>query len=134
VEGGVQLDPLDTAANNGLLCQPRVIIMMQKLVEWLAGETEALGENPPSAASSTTNSTCCPEENQGRHGGKPATNRLSYGTAVREGLLGITSVSFLIPSQISRYTASSGDTASTSPEELSFGNHFANHWLTVVNS
>jgi hypothetical protein len=32
VGGGVQLDPLGTAANNGLLCQPRVI-MMEKLVE-----------------------------------------------------------------------------------------------------
>jgi hypothetical protein len=29
-----------------LLCQPRVIMMMEKLVEWwLAGETEVLGEN-----------------------------------------------------------------------------------------
>jgi hypothetical protein len=28
-----------------LLCQPRVIMMMEKLVEWLAGETEGLGEN-----------------------------------------------------------------------------------------
>jgi hypothetical protein len=32
---------------NGLLCQPRVIMMMKKLVEWLAGETEVLGENLP---------------------------------------------------------------------------------------
>jgi hypothetical protein len=30
---------------NGLLCQPRVIMMMEKLVEWLAGESEVLGEN-----------------------------------------------------------------------------------------
>jgi hypothetical protein len=30
----------------GLLCQPRVI-MMEKLVAWLAGETEVLGENLP---------------------------------------------------------------------------------------
>jgi hypothetical protein len=31
-----------------LLCQPRVIMMMKKLVEWwLAGETEVLGENLP---------------------------------------------------------------------------------------
>jgi hypothetical protein len=29
----------------GLLCQPRVIMMMVKLVEWLARETEVLGEN-----------------------------------------------------------------------------------------
>jgi hypothetical protein len=40
----------------------------------LAGETEVLGENCPSAALSTTNPT-----NPGSHGGKPATNRLSYG-------------------------------------------------------
>jgi hypothetical protein len=30
----------------GLLCQPRVF-MMVKLVEWLAGEIEVLGENLP---------------------------------------------------------------------------------------
>jgi hypothetical protein len=30
----------------GLLYQPRVI-MMEKLVEWLAGEAEVLGENLP---------------------------------------------------------------------------------------
>jgi hypothetical protein len=40
-------------------------MMMEKLVEWkLAGETEVLGENLPQ-----------------RRGGKPATNRLSYGAA-----------------------------------------------------
>jgi hypothetical protein len=31
----------------GLLCQPQVIMMMEKSVEWLAGETEVLGENLP---------------------------------------------------------------------------------------
>jgi hypothetical protein len=31
----------------GLLCQPRVIMMLEKLVEWLAGEIEVLGENLP---------------------------------------------------------------------------------------
>jgi hypothetical protein len=42
------LGPLGTAATNGLSCQPRVMMMMmQKLVEWLAGETEVLGENLP---------------------------------------------------------------------------------------
>jgi hypothetical protein len=34
-----------------------------------------------SAALCTTNPTCCPDANRGRSGGKPATNRLSYGTA-----------------------------------------------------
>jgi hypothetical protein len=33
VGGGVQLGPLGTAVTNGLLCQPRVIMMMEKLVE-----------------------------------------------------------------------------------------------------
>jgi hypothetical protein len=35
----------------------------------------------PSAALSTTNPTCCPDANPGRRCGKPASNRLSYGTA-----------------------------------------------------
>jgi hypothetical protein len=47
VGGGVQLGPLVTAATNGLLCQPRVIMMMEKLVEWLARKTEVLGGNLP---------------------------------------------------------------------------------------
>jgi hypothetical protein len=33
VGGGIQLGPLGSAATNGLLCQPRVIMMMAKLVE-----------------------------------------------------------------------------------------------------
>jgi hypothetical protein len=48
VGGGVQLGPLGTAATNGLLCQPRLIMMMEELVEWwLARETVVLGENLP---------------------------------------------------------------------------------------
>jgi hypothetical protein len=34
-------------SHNGLLCQPRVIMIMEKSVEWLTGETEVLGENLP---------------------------------------------------------------------------------------
>jgi hypothetical protein len=47
------------------------------------GETEVLGEETcPSATLSTTNPTCLdPDLNPGRRGGKPATNRLSYGAA-----------------------------------------------------
>jgi hypothetical protein len=76
IEGGVQLGlPV------GLLCQPRVIMMMEKLVEWLVGEIEVLGKTCPSATLSTTNPTCCPDANPGRRDGKPATNRFSYGTA-----------------------------------------------------
>jgi hypothetical protein len=52
-------------------------------MEWeLAGETEVLAENLPSANFSTINPTW-PDLGSipGRRGGKPATNRLSYGTA-----------------------------------------------------
>jgi hypothetical protein len=63
----------------GLLCQPRVIMIMGKLVEWLAGETEVLGENCSNTALSITKPTCYPDANPGRRGGKPATNRFSYG-------------------------------------------------------
>jgi hypothetical protein len=58
-------------------------VIVEQLVEWrLAGETEVLGENLPSAILSTTNPTR-PDSctNTGRRGGKPATNRLSYGAA-----------------------------------------------------
>jgi hypothetical protein len=43
--GWVHLGPLGSAITNGLLCQPRAIMLMQKTVEWLAEETEVLGEN-----------------------------------------------------------------------------------------
>jgi hypothetical protein len=45
--GAVQSGPLGTVATNGLLFQPQVIMMMEKLVEWFAGETEVLVENLP---------------------------------------------------------------------------------------
>jgi hypothetical protein len=57
---------------------------VEQSVEWeLAGETEVLGENLPQSTLSTTNPTW-PDlgSNPGRRGGKPATNRLSYGTAI----------------------------------------------------
>jgi hypothetical protein len=60
------------------------MMIVKKLVEWrLVGETEVLGENLPSASLSTTNPTWLdPGLNPGRRGGKPATNRLSYGAAL----------------------------------------------------
>jgi hypothetical protein len=67
----------------GLLHQPRVIMMTEKLVEWrLAGETEVLGENLPQCYFVHHKpNTLCPDKNPGRRSGKPATNRLSCGTA-----------------------------------------------------
>jgi hypothetical protein len=48
------------------------------------GETEELGENLPSATLSTTNPTWKdPGANPGLHGESPATNRLSYSTAIK---------------------------------------------------
>jgi hypothetical protein len=40
----------------------------------------------PSAALSTTNPICFPDANPGRRGGKSATNRFSYGTAIGKDL------------------------------------------------
>jgi hypothetical protein len=41
------LGPLGTAATNRPIMSAQVIMMMEKLVEGLGGETEALGENLP---------------------------------------------------------------------------------------
>jgi hypothetical protein len=68
----------------GLLCQPRVIMMREKLVEWwLAGETKAFGENLPQCHFVHHEPHMhCLDADPGLRGGKPATNRLSYGTAL----------------------------------------------------
>jgi hypothetical protein len=58
--------------------------MMEKLVEWwLAGETKVAGENLPQCHFVHHKPhMLCPDANPGRRGGKPATNRLTYGTAL----------------------------------------------------
>jgi hypothetical protein len=48
----------------------------------LAGETKVLGENCPIAALPTTKPAYYPDANPALRGGKPATDHLSYGTAL----------------------------------------------------
>jgi hypothetical protein len=79
-------EAIGTAATPGLLCQPRVILKMivEKQMECrLAGETEVLGENLPQChfCPSQNPTWPVPGLNPGLRGGKPATNRLSYGAA-----------------------------------------------------
>jgi hypothetical protein len=83
VGGGVQLGPLGTAATN------RPIVPAQGDKDDGAnggtmirkGNRSTRRKPAPSAALSTTNPTCYTDANPDRRGGKPATNRLSYGTA-----------------------------------------------------
>jgi hypothetical protein len=79
-------ETIGTAATPGLLCQPRVIMKMtvESMMKCrLAGETEVLAENLPQRHfCPSQNPTCPPGLNPGRRGGKPATNRLSYGVAI----------------------------------------------------
>jgi hypothetical protein len=73
------LGPLGTAATTGLLYPPRVILRMENFVEWeLVGETEVLRETLPRRHFAHHKSHL---PDPGRRGGKPATNRLSYGAA-----------------------------------------------------
>jgi hypothetical protein len=84
-------EAIGTAATPGLSCQPRVIVKMivEKQMECrLAGETEVLGENLPQRQFCPSQNPTWPdpELNAGDRGGKPATNRLSYGAALPPGL------------------------------------------------
>jgi hypothetical protein len=80
-------EAIGTAATSGLLCQPRVIVKMivEKQMECrLAGETEVLGEIRPQRHFRPSQNPTWPDPGlkPGRRGGKPSTNRLSYGAAL----------------------------------------------------
>jgi hypothetical protein len=65
-------------------CKWMVFVMMENLVQWrLTGETEVLGGNLPKRHFVNHKSHLPdPGSNPGRCGGKPATNRLSYGAGL----------------------------------------------------
>jgi hypothetical protein len=83
----VRLSPLGFAATTGLLYKPQMIgdndcgeIVGMKIGR---GNRSTRRKPSPSATLSTTNPTWLdPGSNPGRHDGKPATNRLSYGAAL----------------------------------------------------
>jgi hypothetical protein len=63
-----------------------VKMIVEKQMECkLSGETEVLGENLPQRHFCPSQNPTWPDPdlNPGRRGGKPATNRLSYGAATR---------------------------------------------------
>jgi hypothetical protein len=72
------------------------MVIVEKLVEWrLAGATEVLGEKLSQRhfCPSQNPTWLDPVLNQSRRGGKPATNRLTYGVALFWGLSWISLVS-----------------------------------------
>jgi hypothetical protein len=79
-------EAIGTEATPDLLCQPRVIVKMivEKQMECrLAGEAEVLGENLSQRHFCPSQNPTWPDPglNPGHSGGKPATNRPSYGAA-----------------------------------------------------
>jgi hypothetical protein len=83
VGGGVQLGPLGTEATNRPTVPAPGDYDNGEIGGMIGRETPKYSEKTcSSAALSTTNPTCCPYANLGRRGGKPATNRLSYCTAI----------------------------------------------------
>jgi hypothetical protein len=81
-------EAIGTAAIPGLLCQPRVIM---KMIMEKQMECRLCRGNRGSRRENLLQRHFCPSQNPtssdpglnpGRHGGKPATNRLSYGGAL----------------------------------------------------
>jgi hypothetical protein len=82
VGGGVQLDPLGTAATNRPIVRAPGDYDDGEIGGMIGrGNRSTIRKPAPVPLCPPQTPTCCPDANPGRRGGKPATNRLSYGTA-----------------------------------------------------
>jgi hypothetical protein len=83
VGGGFQLGPLGIAATNRPIVPAPGDYDDGEIGGMIGSGNRSIRRKPAQvAALSTTKPTCCPDANPGRRGGKSATNRLSYGTAM----------------------------------------------------
>jgi hypothetical protein len=84
VGGGVQLAPLGTAATNWPIVPASGDCDDGEIGGIIGRGNRSTRRKPtPAPLCPLQTPTCCPDANPGRHGGKPATNRLSYGTAMQ---------------------------------------------------
>jgi hypothetical protein len=83
--GGVQLGPLGTAATNRPIVPDPGDYDDGEIGGMIGRGTEVLGKSLPQCRFVHHKTLMlCPDANPGRRGRKPASNRLSYGTAIRE--------------------------------------------------
>jgi hypothetical protein len=83
VGGGVQLGPLGTAANSRSIVSAQGEYDDGEIDGMMIGRGNRSSRRKPAPVPlcPPQNPHACPDANAGRRGGKPATNRLSYGTA-----------------------------------------------------
>jgi hypothetical protein len=81
VGGGVHVCPLGTAFTNMSIVSVPGGYDNGEIGGMFGRGNRSTEKTCPSASLSTTNPTCCPDAIPGHRGEKPATNRLSYGTA-----------------------------------------------------
>jgi hypothetical protein len=84
--GGIKVHSTQRPLNS-LLCQPRVIMIMEKSVEWLAGETEILEENLPHCRFVHHKPHIVPVREPRPPRWESSVLPLSYGTAYKQVLL-----------------------------------------------
>jgi hypothetical protein len=83
VGGGVQLGALGSAATNRPIVPAPGDYDDGEIGGMIGKGNRSTQRKPaPMPLLSTINPTCCPDASPGLRGGKPATNRLSYGTAL----------------------------------------------------